>query len=175
MSKLGVTIPSAPSTSVSACCTFSGRGRGSLRRYSIRAARALAGVELQAETINWNPLGDPFCSYRPEGLTDSAGKFRFSNIRIRKWTLGPPPKENDHKAREKYFSETVKVEPKNPRAWQQLGIARYYERDDKGAVEALEQAGFKDVFAHIMKGTGHGIAPDGLSVALAFMRDKLGL
>jgi phospholipase/carboxylesterase len=24
-----------------------------------------------------------------------------------------------------------------------------------------------------MKGTGHGIAPDGLSVALAFLRDKL--
>jgi phospholipase/carboxylesterase len=43
------------------------------------------------------------------------------------------------------------------------------------AAEALEQAGFKDVFAHIMKGTGHGIAPDGLSVALAFMRDKLSL
>jgi phospholipase/carboxylesterase len=37
----------------------------------------------------------------------------------------------------------------------------------------LQNAGFKDVFAHIMKGTGHGIAPDGLSVALAFMRDKL--
>lgn len=43
------------------------------------------------------------------------------------------------------------------------------------AAEALEAAGFKDVFAHIMKGTGHGIAPDGLSVALAFMRDKLSL
>lgn len=43
------------------------------------------------------------------------------------------------------------------------------------AAEALETAGFKDVFAHIMKGTGHGIAPDGLSVALAFMRDKLSL
>lgn len=43
------------------------------------------------------------------------------------------------------------------------------------AAEALEQARFKDVFAHIMKGTGHGIAPDGLSVALAFMRDKLSL
>ena len=43
------------------------------------------------------------------------------------------------------------------------------------AVEALQGAGFKDVFAHVMKGTGHGIAPDGLSVALAFMRDKLGL
>ena len=42
------------------------------------------------------------------------------------------------------------------------------------AAEALEQAGFTDVYAHIMKGTGHGIAPDGLSVALAFMRDKLG-
>ena len=43
------------------------------------------------------------------------------------------------------------------------------------AAEALDEAGFKDVFAHIMKGTAHGIAPDGLSVALAFMRDKLGL
>lgn len=43
------------------------------------------------------------------------------------------------------------------------------------AAEALQAAGFKDVFAHIMKGTAHGIAPDGLSVALAFMRDKLGL
>ena len=42
------------------------------------------------------------------------------------------------------------------------------------AAEALQGAGF-EVFAHVMKGTGHGIAPDGLSVALAFMRDKLGL
>ncbi|CTQ50540.1 alpha/beta hydrolase [Jannaschia donghaensis] len=39
------------------------------------------------------------------------------------------------------------------------------------AVEALEAAGFERVFAHVMKGTGHGIAPDGLQVALAFMRD----
>jgi phospholipase/carboxylesterase len=43
------------------------------------------------------------------------------------------------------------------------------------AVEALQAAGWKDVYAHVMKGTAHGIAPDGLSVALAFMRDKLGL
>lgn len=44
------------------------------------------------------------------------------------------------------------------------------------AAEALQDAGWKDdVYAHIMKGTAHGIAPDGLSVALAFMRDKLGL
>jgi phospholipase/carboxylesterase len=42
------------------------------------------------------------------------------------------------------------------------------------AAEALQGAGFTEVFAHIMKGTGHGIAPDGLSVALAFIRDKCG-
>ena len=43
------------------------------------------------------------------------------------------------------------------------------------AAESLQGAGFKEVYAHVMKGTAHGIAPDGLSVALAFMRDKLGL
>ena len=43
------------------------------------------------------------------------------------------------------------------------------------AAEALQKAGWTDVFAHVMKGTAHGIAPDGLSVALAFMRDKCGL
>ena len=43
------------------------------------------------------------------------------------------------------------------------------------AAEALQTAGWEEVYAHVMKGTGHGIAPDGLSVALAFMRDKLGL
>ncbi len=42
------------------------------------------------------------------------------------------------------------------------------------AAEALQQAGWKEVYAHIMKGTGHGIAQDGLSVALAFMRERLG-
>jgi phospholipase/carboxylesterase len=42
------------------------------------------------------------------------------------------------------------------------------------AAEALQEAGWKEIFAHVMKGTAHGIAPDGLSVALAFMRDKLG-
>ena len=40
------------------------------------------------------------------------------------------------------------------------------------AGDALVSAGF-DTYAHVMKGTGHGIAPDGLSVALAFLRDKL--
>ncbi len=43
------------------------------------------------------------------------------------------------------------------------------------AAEALQEAGWTDVYAHVMKGTGHGIAPDGLQVALAFMADKLGL
>lgn len=42
------------------------------------------------------------------------------------------------------------------------------------AGQALTAADF-EVYAHVMKGTGHGIAPDGLSVALAFMRDKLGI
>lgn len=43
------------------------------------------------------------------------------------------------------------------------------------AAEALEKAQFREVFAHVMKGTAHGIAPDGLGVALAFMRDHCGL
>lgn len=43
------------------------------------------------------------------------------------------------------------------------------------AAEALQDAGWKEVYAHIMKGTGHGIAPDGLSVALAFFRERLGV
>ncbi|TCP63344.1 phospholipase/carboxylesterase [Rhodovulum bhavnagarense] len=42
------------------------------------------------------------------------------------------------------------------------------------AGDALEEAGF-DVYAHVMNGTGHGIAPDGLSVALAFMQERLGI
>ena len=42
------------------------------------------------------------------------------------------------------------------------------------AAEVLQNAGFSDVYAHVMKGTAHGIATDGLSVALAFIRDQLG-
>lgn len=41
------------------------------------------------------------------------------------------------------------------------------------AANALTAAGF-DVYAHVMKGTAHGIAPDGLNVALAFLRERLG-
>lgn len=45
--------------------------------------------------------------------------------------------------------------------------------EDMGrAGEALVAAGF-DTFGHVMEGTGHGIAPDGLSVALAFLRERL--
>lgn len=40
--------------------------------------------------------------------------------------------------------------------------------------EVLQAAGF-ETYGFIMKGTGHGIGMDGLSVALSFMRDKLGL
>jgi phospholipase/carboxylesterase len=42
------------------------------------------------------------------------------------------------------------------------------------AAEALGAAGF-EVFAHVSRGTAHGIAPDGLGVALAFLRERLGL
>ena len=41
------------------------------------------------------------------------------------------------------------------------------------AGDALVTAGF-ETYAHVMKGTGHGIAPDGLSVALHFLRERLG-
>lgn len=40
--------------------------------------------------------------------------------------------------------------------------------------EVLQAAGF-ETYGFIMKGTGHGIAMDGLSVALSFMRDNLGM
>ena len=44
--------------------------------------------------------------------------------------------------------------------------------DMKKAAEALMTAGF-ETYGHVMKGTGHGIAPDGLRVALNFLRDRL--
>lgn len=45
--------------------------------------------------------------------------------------------------------------------------------EDMGrAGNALVEAGF-ETYAHVMKGTGHGIAPDGLQVALSFLKDKL--
>jgi phospholipase/carboxylesterase len=40
------------------------------------------------------------------------------------------------------------------------------------AGEALIKAGF-ETYGHVMKGTGHGIAPDGLAVAMAFLQDRL--
>ena len=41
-------------------------------------------------------------------------------------------------------------------------------------VIALVEAGF-ETFGHVMKGTGHGIAPDGLGVALQFLKERLPL
>ena len=40
------------------------------------------------------------------------------------------------------------------------------------AADALVAAGFP-TYGHVMKGTGHGIAPDGLGVALQFIRERL--
>ena len=44
--------------------------------------------------------------------------------------------------------------------------------DMDAAAQALLAAEFQ-VYGHVMKGTGHGIAPDGLSSALAFLRQHL--
>jgi phospholipase/carboxylesterase len=46
--------------------------------------------------------------------------------------------------------------------------------DMQTASDALQEADF-DVYGHVMKGTGHGIAPDGLGVALTFMKNFLGI
>ena len=40
------------------------------------------------------------------------------------------------------------------------------------AGDALVAAGF-ETFGHVMEGTGHGIAPDGLGVTLQFLRERL--
>ena len=44
----------------------------------------------------------------------------------------------------------------------------------QAAANALQDAEF-DVYGHVMQGTGHGIAPDGLSVALTFMKNFLAI
>ena len=42
------------------------------------------------------------------------------------------------------------------------------------AIRALQEAGFEKVYGHVMEGTAHGIDPEGLSVALAFLREQFG-
>jgi len=44
----------------------------------------------------------------------------------------------------------------------------------QNAGEVLQSAGFQ-VYGHVMDGTAHGIAPDGLGVALTFMKEQLDL
>ena len=41
------------------------------------------------------------------------------------------------------------------------------------AGRALTAAGF-ETYGHVMKGTGHGIAPDGLSAAVSFLLARVG-
>jgi phospholipase/carboxylesterase len=40
------------------------------------------------------------------------------------------------------------------------------------AGNALVAAGF-ETYGHVMRGTGHGIAPDGLGAALSFLTERL--
>jgi len=47
-------------------------------------------------------------------------------------------------------------------------------QDMAAAGNALVGAGF-ETYGHVMKGTGHGIAPDGLGAALGFLKDRLPL
>ena len=49
-------------------------------------------------------------------------------------------------------------------------VVPFAEMQNAGA--ALQESGFT-VYGHVMEGTAHGIAPDGLGVALTFMRDVL--
>lgn len=49
-------------------------------------------------------------------------------------------------------------------------VVPFEEMQNAGAV--LQEAGF-EVFGHVMEGTAHGIAPDGLSVAVAFIHEQL--
>ena len=45
--------------------------------------------------------------------------------------------------------------------------------EDMGlAGDALVAAGF-ETYGHVMQGTGHGIAPDGLGVTLQFLKERL--
>jgi phospholipase/carboxylesterase len=44
--------------------------------------------------------------------------------------------------------------------------------DMAAAGQVLNEAGF-DCFGHVSKGTGHGIAPDGLQMALGFLKKYL--
>jgi len=44
--------------------------------------------------------------------------------------------------------------------------------DMSRAAEALTAAGF-ELYGHVMRGTGHGIAPDGLGAALQFLQSRL--
>ena len=46
--------------------------------------------------------------------------------------------------------------------------------DMQAAGNALVAAGFQ-TYGHVMQGTGHGIAPDGLGAALQFLREELPL
>ncbi|MAM60333.1 prolyl oligopeptidase family serine peptidase [Maritimibacter sp. UBA3975] len=71
------------------------------------------------------------------------------------------------------YGEAVKVRPPvllvHGDADEMVPVAHFQE-----AGQVLQDAGFT-VYGHVQEGTGHGIAPDGLSVALSFMADRLGI
>lgn len=71
------------------------------------------------------------------------------------------------------FADHVKVRPPillaHGTADEMVPFQHFHEA---GAI--LQEAGFT-VYGHVMEGTGHGIAPDGLGAALSFIAERLGV
>ena len=75
-------------------------------------------------------------------------------------------------APERLASETLSKPPVLLMHGDRDDVVEFGEMARAGA--ALNAAGF-DTHGHVMKGSGHSIAPDGLQVALAFIKDQFGI
>lgn len=67
-------------------------------------------------------------------------EIRYSNLRIRKLTLDPPPPEDDHAARVKFFTESLRQHPDNPFAYCGRGKAHCELNQFEDALADLQRA-----------------------------------
>lgn len=67
-------------------------------------------------------------------------RLRFNNVRMRRWTEGPPPDYNDFEARVEYFTETTSRNSEDPDAWVKLGVAQYFLKDYDPAAVSFDKA-----------------------------------
>jgi len=69
------------------------------------------------------------------------GQVRFSNVRIRKWVVGPPPEITFRKYKDliTYYEASMERDPDNPRSCQILGIAYYHDKQFEKAIALLEK------------------------------------